>query len=73
MDSSDIIKARLMDERDLDRTLDRMARQIVETFAIDNLSGAHVGLIGMQRRGVFIARRLQAKIREVEQVDIRGK
>jgi pyrimidine operon attenuation protein/uracil phosphoribosyltransferase len=70
MEPPDIIKARLMDERDLDRTLDRMARQIVETFAIDNLSGVNVGLIGMQLRGVYIARRLRQKIRDVEKVEI---
>ena len=70
MDPSDIIKAHLMDERDLDRTLDRMARQIVETFAIDNLGSVNVGLIGMQQRGVYLARRLKAKILAVEGVDI---
>lgn len=70
MDPSDIIKAQLMDERDLDRTLDRMARQIVETFAIDDLGSVNVGLIGMQQRGVYIARRLKAKILAVEGVDI---
>ena len=70
MEKSDIIKAMLMDERDLDRTLDRMARQIVETFAIDNLGAVNVGLIGMQLRGVFVARRLKEKILEVENVDI---
>ncbi|TDI75552.1 MAG: bifunctional pyr operon transcriptional regulator/uracil phosphoribosyltransferase PyrR [Bacteroidetes bacterium] len=70
MESSDIIKAQLMDERDLDRTLDRMARQIVETFAIDNLGSVNVGLIGMQLRGVYIASRLKAKIAAVEGIDI---
>lgn len=59
-----------MDARDLDRTLDRMARQIVETFAIDNLGNVNVGLIGMQLRGVHLARRLRNKIRAVEKVDI---
>jgi len=70
MDPSDLIKAQLMDERDLDRTLDRMARQIVETFAIDILGTVNVGLIGMQLRGVYLARRLREKIRDVEKVDI---
>lgn len=70
MEQSDVIKAQLMDERDLDRTLDRMARQIVETFAIDDLGPVNVGLIGMQLRGVYLARRLRKKILEVEKVDI---
>lgn len=70
MEQSDVIKAQLMDERDLDRTLDRMARQIVETFAIDDLEPVNVGLIGMQLRGVYLARRLRKKILEVEKVDI---
>ena len=30
MDTRDLVKAQLMDARDLDRTLDRMARQIAE-------------------------------------------
>ena len=32
MEPNDIIKAQLMDARDLERTLNRMARQIVEMF-----------------------------------------
>lgn len=62
MEPTDVIKARLMDERDLDRTLDRMARQIVETFSVDDSPASDFGLIGMQLRGVHLARRLQAKI-----------
>jgi pyrimidine operon attenuation protein/uracil phosphoribosyltransferase len=70
MEPFDVIKAQLMDARDLDRTLDRMARQIVETFAIDNLGTVNVGLVGMQLRGVYLARRLQQKILDAENVDI---
>lgn len=62
MEPTDVIKARLMDERDLDRTLDRMARQIVETFSCDDAPASDFGLIGMQLRGVYLARRLQGKI-----------
>lgn len=59
-----------MDARDLDRTLDRMARQIVELIEPDRDPSNHFGLIGMQTRGVYLARRLKAKIRAVEELDI---
>ena len=62
MNQHDIVKALLMDDRDLNRTLDRMAHQIVETFAVDDGSDVNVGLVGMQLRGVHIARRLQERI-----------
>lgn len=70
MEARDRIKAQLMDARDLDRTLDRMARQIVELVEPETDATKHFGLIGMQTRGVYLARRLQAKIRAVEAVDI---
>lgn len=70
MEAQDIIKAQLMDAQDLDRTLNRMARQIVELLDPHQGSGAAFALIGMQTRGVYLARRLQAKIREVEGLDI---
>lgn len=74
----DRIKAELMSAGDLDRTLDRMARQIVELITPDvpprngGAAGAHEGfaLVGMQTRGVHLARRLQKKIRAVEEIDV---
>ncbi len=66
MEPEDIVKAQLMDARDLDRTLDRMARQIVEVSE----PGEPVGLVGMQTRGVHIARRLHDKIRAADGIDI---
>lgn len=70
MEPNDIIKAQLMDARDLDRTLDRMARQIVEL--IEYASGVEHGfaLVGMQTRGVHLARRLRDKIGAVEGLDV---
>lgn len=59
-----------MDARDLDRTLNRMARQIVERMDPVQPDAVNFALIGMQRRGVFLARRLQDKIREVEGLEV---
>ncbi|GMQ81067.1 MAG: bifunctional pyr operon transcriptional regulator/uracil phosphoribosyltransferase PyrR [Rhodothermia bacterium] len=66
MDQNDIVKAQLMDDRDLGRTLNRMARQIVETLSQEEGLDPKIGLIGMQRRGVFLAQRLQNYIEEAE-------
>ena len=70
MEPQDIIKAQLMDERDLDRTLSRMARQIVELIDPDCEDARPLALIGMQTRGVYLAGRLQAKIRAVEGINM---
>jgi pyrimidine operon attenuation protein/uracil phosphoribosyltransferase len=64
MEPTDIIKARLMDERDLERTLQRMAHQLIEVFELDEARGETFGLIGMQTRGVHLASRLQRMIHE---------
>lgn len=65
MEIRETVKAQLMDARDLDRTLDRMARQIAEHLDPAAEGGA-MALIGMQTRGVHLARRLRAKIKSVE-------
>lgn len=70
MEPKDRIKAQLMDAKDLDRTLDRMARQIVELIAPEQEASQHFGLIGMQTRGVYLAQRLKAKIQAVEDLDV---
>lgn len=70
MELTDRIKAQLMDAQDLDRTLNRMARQIVELIAPDQDASKHFGLIGMQTRGVYLAQRLQSKIQDVEDLEI---
>jgi pyrimidine operon attenuation protein/uracil phosphoribosyltransferase len=68
------IKAQLMDERDIDRSLDRMARQIVELVDPESVDDGqdddHYALIGMQTRGVYLAGRLKEKIRAVEGIDV---
>jgi len=70
MEPQDVIKAQLMDARDLDRMLDRMARQIVELIDPGSEKAEDFALIGMQTRGVYLAHRLQAKIRAVEGFDV---
>ena len=90
MSSSDQATKQLMSARDLDRTLDRMARQIIELITPDlppghataagkeggGGSGAPfdettgLALVGIQRRGVHLARRLSGKIREAEGKDV---
>lgn len=70
MEPNDTIKAQLLDARDLERTLHRMARQLVEMFALDEDGGAHFALIGMQTRGVHLGRRLQQIMSEVDGIDI---
>lgn len=70
MEPNDIIKAQLMDAQDLDRTLDRMARQITEWIDPEQDAAESFALIGMQTRGVHLARRLQAKIREFDELDV---
>lgn len=62
----DVVKARLMDEADLDRTLNRLARQVVELIEDEADPSERLALIGMQTRGVHIARRLRDKIEQVE-------
>lgn len=59
-----------MDAKDLDRTLDRMARQIVELIEPSADPAKHFGLVGLQTRGMYLARRLMSKIKQVEDLDI---
>ena len=66
----DRIKAQLMDVHDLDRTLNRMARQIVEMMHPEEDASRHFGLIGMQTRGVYLARRLRDKILDFDSLTV---
>lgn len=70
MESNDRIKAQLMDAQDLARTLDRMARQVLEMIDPDANAADTFALVGMQTRGVHLARRLQQKIRTFEPVEV---
>ncbi len=59
-----------MDAHDLERTLQRMARQVVELMDPGDLNGEQFALIGMQTRGVHVARRLRAMIRDVDGINL---
>jgi pyrimidine operon attenuation protein/uracil phosphoribosyltransferase len=63
----DTVKAQLMDAADVARTLDRLARQIVEHLD-DGAEAGRLALIGMQTRGVHLARRLRDRIERLEGV-----
>jgi pyrimidine operon attenuation protein/uracil phosphoribosyltransferase len=61
-------KGRLMSSSEIERTLVRLAHEIVEK----NNGSANVGLIGIKRRGVPLAQRIGAMIAKIEKhpVDI---
>ncbi len=72
MASDDRIKAQLMTARDLGRTLDRMAQQILEPIDPDGPpapADAHA-FVGMQTRGVHLARRLQTRLQEQAGIEL---
>lgn len=69
MDTREMVKARLMNEADLDRTLNRMARQIVEHLD-PSADLSALGLIGLQSRGIVLAARLREKIMQVEGIQL---
>lgn len=72
MPPDDRIKAQLMTARDLGRTLDRMAQQILELAVPERpeASAAPFAIVGMQTRGVYLARRLQRRIQAQEDLDL---
>ena len=70
MEPQDTIKAQLLDSRDMERMLQRMARQLVEMFELDEDGGVSFGLVGMQTRGVYLAKRLRQIIKEVDGLDV---
>jgi pyrimidine operon attenuation protein/uracil phosphoribosyltransferase len=70
MEPQDIVKAQLMTEDDLNRTLDRMARQIVDVLDVRPDTASNFGVIGMQTRGVYLATRLCDRILAVEGIQV---
>lgn len=56
----------LMDEKEIDRVLTRMAHQILEK----NKGVKGLALVGIRTGGVFLAQRLRERIRRTEQVDV---
>lgn len=59
-------KAKLLSEEDINRILMRFAHQFGEPF--DDLS--NLAIIGMQTRGVYIAKRVQKNIQEAYGVEV---
>ncbi len=56
------IKAKVIDEEGLNRTLTRLAHEILEK----NKGSKNLVLIGMRTRGEFIGERIKNKIREID-------
>lgn len=63
------VKTRLMDAADLGRTLDRLARQVIELIDAETTAD-RLAVVGMQTRGVHIARRLARRISAFESIDL---
>ena len=60
------IKATIIDSEGLNRTITRLAHEILER----NKGSKNLVLIGMRTRGEFLARRIQQKIKEIDGTDI---
>ncbi|MEX1308114.1 MAG: phosphoribosyltransferase family protein, partial [Eubacteriales bacterium] len=58
-------KAKIMDKQDMERALKRIAHEIIE-----NCDMSETVLIGIQRRGVPLAKRIQAYIDQFENMKI---
>ncbi|MCK9614002.1 MAG: bifunctional pyr operon transcriptional regulator/uracil phosphoribosyltransferase PyrR [Candidatus Omnitrophica bacterium] len=59
-------KAKILNAEEIKRTLQRLAHQILES----NPNLADIVLVGIQTRGVYLAKRIQATFQEIEAVDI---
>ncbi len=59
-------KAKLLESDDLKRTLQRFAHQFIEPFD----DPKPIGIIGMQTRGVFIAKRVAEYIKEFYKIEV---
>ena len=67
-------KARLMDKHGLEKTLTRMAHEIIEHHSNSSVPGASgiadLRLVGIRTRGVPIARRLAACLKDITGADV---
>ena len=59
------IKATVIDSEGLNRTITRLAHEILER----NKGSKNLVLIGMRTRGEFLAKRIQQKIKEIDGSD----
>ena len=57
---------KILSKDDIKRTLYRLAHQIVEKSS----SSEEIALVGIQTRGVYLARRIQSIIKEIEGKDV---
>ena len=58
-----VIKAKIIDEQGLNRTVTRLSHEILE----HNRGSENIVLIGMRTRGEYLARRIQKKIEEIDE------
>lgn len=60
-------KAKIMDTEQLDKTLTRIAHEIIEK----NKDIERIAIVGIRTRGAFLAERLANKIKDVEKKEVR--
>lgn len=60
------MKAKIMDEKKMKRTFSRIAMEILER----NREVSNLVLIGIQKKGVFVAKRIKKEIKEIESIDL---
>jgi pyrimidine operon attenuation protein/uracil phosphoribosyltransferase len=60
------VKERIMDENDIERTLNRLAHEIIER----NKGTKNIAIVGIRTRGEFLAKRLAEKISKIEKTQI---
>jgi pyrimidine operon attenuation protein/uracil phosphoribosyltransferase len=60
------IKAKILDEIAIQRTITRLAHEILEK----NKGADNIALVGIQTRGEFLANRIRNKLIEIEGVDV---
>ncbi|HTK81850.1 MAG TPA: bifunctional pyr operon transcriptional regulator/uracil phosphoribosyltransferase PyrR [Bacteroidota bacterium] len=60
------VKSKLIDSQGFDRTLTRLAHEILER----NKGSETIAIVGIRTRGEFLARRLANKIKDIEHKDL---
>lgn len=60
------VKEKIMDAEDIERTLNRLAHEIIER----NKGSKNLAIVGIRTRGEFLARRLAEKISKLENTGI---
>ena len=60
------VKAKILDDKDLNRTIVRLAHQIVDK----NIGAENICIIGMRTRGEYIAKRIAAEINRIENINL---